>query len=1453
MLKWAIIGFCSVVLLFFAILGLIQTSAVKDQISSRVSELLGSSPDQQVHIGKLQGFIPFTIRIDRVQLGDKKGIWLTLDDLLFQWSPLKLLHGTFYIDEIKASLLSIERLPEGSEKKKKTEEFKPFELPQKVPGIIVKTLTVSRLSLKPEVLGHAGDFRLSGSVVQLKTASGLQASLELSRLDDGPATRANLAVQLRTDPSDLAVDFDFHEDPGGWVAQVANIKDLNPLDLSLHGKGPLNAWKGKLAGKAEPYGSLQTSIDLAVADQIKLALNGAYSVGSMVNSPQLSPLIGSKIDFDFLGQLKPSEWAEITKATIRTKDANARLAGSFDFNKQEFKSEFNFKIDNLSTLEGFADMPLAGQLSLQGAFSGPVDQPQGKLSLELQKVEAKGYRVGFAEANLQLAPLGPLTSNFSGIKITGEGKAENLTSMDGKTLPEQALRWSLNGKVRENKDILIDSFEVTGEHLQFKLAGDYDPTGMAGTLNANLQIDDLKPVTGFVGEQLPGAASIEAHLKGDRSSGSASGQIRGSLKTAKGFPEKPAAFLGDKATFETEFELTKGAQLEVPKLQLESPVFQFEAKASANLSDKTLLGNWHFSLPKLALLTPVAGKPLSGSLQAKGEVEGKFDAVKATATVEGEQVSLDKMKLQSVLLKANVKDLPKTPDGNVTLVLQKKTARIAASTVFSLEGRRLALQPISLEAPGTELKGEVTADLDKTLLKGYVKGRIKNLSDLGRFLEQPMAGSGTLDIELSPGKKGQDVKALVKVRGLSAPFAKAKIIDLSADLKNTFKTPQGSATVTIKDFESSDLTISTLSLKASGGEDGMKFQSSIEGRSIAPFNLRTNGFVGLSGDSKQIRIESFNGKLGTYPIKLYKPLSFDMSDERFSLNNLALGIGKGRVRGSGRLDQKKVNVDVSFENLPLEMSGLFNGPEINGSAEGRVGMAGSSANPRANFDLRLKNVRSAEPDFKNLPPIQLSASARLQQSVLSLNSEIQGITEKPASANARVPVKFSLEPFDFSVPDSGNIAGHLELEANLTRLSQLVPLDAQTVSGKAVANVDIAGRVKSPRLSGFLNLENVSYQNYITGTVLKSLNARIVADGERFTIQQFQASDGGNGNIKASGFVSVDKEKNFPVNLDVSLVNATLVRRSDVTAQVDGNLDVEGNAADIAVKGNLQVSPAEVTLPQRLPAEMTELNVIEIHEKNSNQKTAQKAEPQATAPMKLALNIKVRLPNRVYVRGWGLDSEWRGNLKITGTSAKPSIVGSLSSIRGKVDFLNKRFDIKRGNITFYGGSPPMPNVDIVAESQVTDITATITFSGPASDPKMALSSTPALPSDEILSKLLFGRSATDITPSQALQLAMIARSLAGRGGTGSDFMSRTRKFLGLDTLEFNSSGEGLDKGTLGIGKYLTEGVRLDIEKGIGESANKAAVEVEVTPNITVESEVGSDSTSGIGVNWKYDY
>ncbi len=56
--------------------------------------------------------------------------------------------------------------------------------------------------------------------------------------------------------------------------------------------------------------------------------------------------------------------------------------------------------------------------------------------------------------------------------------------------------------------------------------------------------------------------------------------------------------------------------------------------------------------------------------------------------------------------------------------------------------------------------------------------------------------------------------------------------------------------------------------------------------------------------------------------------------------------------------------------------------------------------------------------------------------------------------------------------------------------------------------------------------------------------------------------------------------------------------------------------------------------------------------------------------------------------------------------------------------------------------------------------------GPADDPVVSFTSAPELPQEEVLARLLFGRSLDKISPLQAAQLANAVAVLAGRGGVG---------------------------------------------------------------------------------------
>ena len=73
-----------------------------------------------------------------------------------------------------------------------------------------------------------------------------------------------------------------------------------------------------------------------------------------------------------------------------------------------------------------------------------------------------------------------------------------------------------------------------------------------------------------------------------------------------------------------------------------------------------------------------------------------------------------------------------------------------------------------------------------------------------------------------------------------------------------------------------------------------------------------------------------------------------------------------------------------------------------------------------------------------------------------------------------------------------------------------------------------------------------------------------------------------------------------------------------------------------------------------------------------------------TAPaLPASLDIQVGVPGRIFVRGRGLDSEWRGQLAIGGTSDAPQITGSLQAIRGTFDVLGKTFRVTQGEISFW--------------------------------------------------------------------------------------------------------------------------------------------------------------------------
>jgi translocation and assembly module TamB len=235
----------------------------------------------------------------------------------------------------------------------------------------------------------------------------------------------------------------------------------------------------------------------------------------------------------------------------------------------------------------------------------------------------------------------------------------------------------------------------------------------------------------------------------------------------------------------------------------------------------------------------------------------------------------------------------------------------------------------------------------------------------------------------------------------------------------------------------------------------------------------------------------------------------------------------------------------------------------------------------------------------------------------------------------------------------------------------------------------------------------------------------------------------------------------------------------------------------------------------------------------------------------LALDIDVRIPGPATVGGRGIESLWKGNLKVSGDAADPRVAGRLTLLRGTLAFGSRSFALTKGEIEFDGGPSIEPRIEIVAAQEEADFTASLTLSGRASAPKITASSVPARPQDEVFAALLFGRSVSSLSALEALELANSISALSGGTDLRGSVIGGLRSRFGLDVLSVDL-GEG-GNAVVKAGTYLADNIYFELRQGGPNGGTTGRVELQIDENISVETEVGPQSSSSVGARYKLDY
>lgn len=225
------------------------------------------------------------------------------------------------------------------------------------------------------------------------------------------------------------------------------------------------------------------------------------------------------------------------------------------------------------------------------------------------------------------------------------------------------------------------------------------------------------------------------------------------------------------------------------------------------------------------------------------------------------------------------------------------------------------------------------------------------------------------------------------------------------------------------------------------------------------------------------------------------------------------------------------------------------------------------------------------------------------------------------------------------------------------------------------------------------------------------------------------------------------------------------------------------------------------------------------------------------------------MPPRFVVTGYGLDSVWGADMNIGGSLTSPSISGRVKASRGTLELLNRKFKMAKGEVSFAGGTDPILDISMTTHAQ--DIDAFVNVGGTPSKIDFSLSSTPEMEQDDVLSYILFGKSSSELTQYELLQLgATMARMVTFRK-TSSGILDFARKGTGLDVINVNQSPEGGAK--LEMGKYIADKLYVGVEKETSGSADTSAViQMELGPHSNASVKTGGKNTSA-GVKWRMDY
>lgn len=1125
-------------------------------------------------------------------------------------------------------------------------------------------------------------------------------------------------------------------------------------------------------------------------------------------------------------------------------------------------------------------------LQAQGSWDQQQGQASGRLSLSASKLTAGlAQRLG-PEVQFQITGRKAGPDLFA---LEAKAAAENLTltatglgDLGKRKIGPQGVRLTATAAAlsRITGGPGMGPARVSGVLTQtltgWRLAGD------AAVTRASLGAYGLERVTGpFVLTEDKGDVAIDARLAG------AGGRGAGFVAAALGGAPR-AAFQAARL---------KDGRLSLRRLEVAGSGLRVEATGGRNL-----FGGLSFKgeaqLANLAAARPGAsgaaaatwsasqsraGQPWTVALDARGDrfatgypeldrLLGAKPVLSAKANVEGRRVALGEAKLVGAALQAASAGVL-SPDGGLAFKLDwqatgpfhagpveiagaAKGSGAVTGTVGAPKADLMAHFD-SIDAPRLPLKdANLTLTFERrpdgaagviAIAAGSVYGPARGRSAF-RF---PEGGVDLTDLSVDAG--GLKASGSLSLRR-SAPSAadlqlavtKGAFLDSGkvAGRARLVDTGGGRASLDLTGesvlVPGSSMVIRTAHLTADGPTARLPYALAAEGTSPqGKWSANGRGTFAEAKPGWQVSFDG-GGKLGARGLRTVEPAVFRFGGpERTARLRLAASDG-GSIDVDGRMTDQATDARAQVAGLNMRMLN----EDLDGRVDADVTVTGRGAQLGGTLDAKLAGARGR--GAPTASGVDGTVRGRLGGGVLTLAANATNAQGLQANAEVVLPAVSSAAPFRIAIANQQPMRGKFFAEGEVRPLYDLLVGGDRTLAGHVRTQGTIGGSLADPRANGEIAVDNGRFDDGSTGLALRQVSLHATFADNAVDVRQASGVDGHGGSVNGSGRISLQRAGASSFRLD--LKGFRLIDNDLATATATGAATVARDASGkVKLSGNLTIDQANVAAKLPSPSGVVVMDVVEKN--RPPELSATLPPPPSGGGASWTLDVTLRAPGRVYLRGHGLNVELSLDAHVGGTLAQPDLTGSAHVVRGDYSFAGKRFEFDPTSVVYLSTHVNQIRLNLIAVREDPTLTATVNIRGTAAKPEIILSSVPPLPNDEVLSQVLFGRTASQLSPLEAAQLASTLSAMAGGGGL--DVIGNLRTFAGLDRLALGggSSQSGL---TIAGGKYLTDNVYLEVAGG-GREGPSAQVEWRVRHNLSVVSKVATQGGQSLAIRWRRDY